>query len=233
MKSPIALSSFAFLFGVLALVFAWNSDPSSGLGSPRALERAPVATTDLEARLDELSQENRDLRDRLAMLESTSVIEERTPIADRFASQAEFEAFRDEVREALAAASSGAPLTSSLASPEFREQLTDTLGEIRQSEAEVAIQKKQDARIDGLDQRMPKLEEQLGLTADQSTRMRSALIAQIDRQAEMSRRWRAGEDSAVIGEIKRTDHQAHQDELASILTEQQLTTYSEQARGGK
>tara|TARA_R110002072_G_scaffold80149_16_gene184406 strand:+ start:2252 stop:2953 length:702 start_codon:yes stop_codon:yes gene_type:complete len=233
MKSTVLLSSFAFLFGGLALVFAWNAEPSNRAAEAKALERAPVPTAELEARLDELSEENRLLRDRLAMIESGAVQEERTPIAVRFASQAEFEMFRDEVRDALAGMSSGGPLASSLKSPEFRDQLTDTLGEIRQTEAEVAIQQKRDARFDGLDTRMPKLEAQLGLTGEQSTLMRAALAAQIDRQAELSRRYTAGEDAAVLGELKLSDYNTHQEELAGFLTEEQLTTYRGQGRGGK
>ncbi len=199
----------------------------------KILERSSDPNADLEVRLNDLAEENRALRDRLAMIESASVIEERTPIAGRFASQADFEAFQDEVRDALAALSSGGPLASSFKSPEFRDQLTDTLGEIRQTEAEVAIQKKLEARVEGLDRRMPKLEAQLGLTAEQSTLMRAALAAQIDRQAELSRRYTAGEDAAVLRELKLSDYNRHQEELAGFLTEEQLTTYRGQARGGK
>ena len=80
---------------------------------------------------------------------------------------------------------------------------------------------------------MPKLEAQLGLTVEQSTLMRAELAAQIDRQTELSRRYRAGEDTAVLGELKRSDRQIHLDELSAILNEGQLATYSEQQGRGK
>jgi hypothetical protein len=56
--------------------------------------------------------------------------------------------------------------------------------------------------------------------------MRSALLAQYDREAELTRRWQAGEDPAVLGELERSDGEAHIAELAGLLSTAQFERYT-------
>ena len=66
--------------------------------------------------------------------------------------------------------------------------------------------------MERLDEAMPKIETLLELTQDQSGQMRSALLAQYDPEAELTRRWEAGEGPEILGEIKRDEGAASRGE---------------------
>lgn len=139
--------------------------------------------------------------------------------------QEEFDAFRDEVREALAG---GKALAAELTTgPEgFRDQVAESLTEILRDEAADKVRTWQEERLERLDETMPKVETWLELTPSQSDQMRSALLAQYDREAELTRRWEAGEDPVVLGELKLSDREAHLAQLELFLAPAQFESYS-------
>ena len=233
MKNPLFLSSIAVALGVAAVVISLTG-------------RRPVASYDTSGettesrdgrsaeahRIEALTQRIRDLNERLSALELVPVAppSSRSPGASTFVSREEFDSLRREVLKALSGRGTAASKGDS-ASDEFRDQVAATLSEIRKAEAVRNVRAKQESQIERLNERMPKIEGWLELTPDQSTRMRSALLAQYDRDAELTRRWEEGESDEVLGEIKRTNRETHLTELGQILTPAQLETYS--LRGGK
>ena len=234
MKAPLIVALLALVLSAVALAAMLTTALST---EPRATDPAlPMVSAhdaDILAQLKSLTEENRDLRDRLATLElmPASSPSQRAPVTAGFVPKEEFEAFRDEVR--LALGSSGTPDGEALTSlPGFKEQIADTLSEIRHEEAVGKVRTRIAARLAKLDETMPRIDEWLELTLQQSSSMRTALLAQYDREAELVRRWEAGEDSEVLGELKRSDREAHRDELAGFLTPAQLETYASRSGGG-
>ncbi len=225
MKAPLIVSTLALLLSAAALVTMLRS---SGTLEPREQKAVAPGGVPDDA---ELLAEVEALRERVLELEleQPAAPSQRAPVSDGYVTLEDFAAFRDEVNEAL----EGSALVSSIKVPEFKEHLVDTLHAVRQEEVAEAVDAKLQGRLDSLDERMLKMQDHLGLTSQQSTAMRSALTMQYERNADLTRRWRAGEDTEVLGEVKRSDYQAHQDELAGILTPDQIELYRSSRGGGK
>lgn len=228
MKSTLVLSLLALLLCAAGLVTSLVNLKAAG--NPTASEPAEEALhpeDDLRLRLKRLEEENGRLSDRLATLERLPVAPARQPVTEESLPREEFEAFREEIAAALA---SRGPFGSETPQETLlcKEQIADTLAEIRLEETQQAIQKKIDGRLEGLDETMPKLERWLQLTPQQSEQLRSVLLARYEREAELVRRWKEGEDPDVLGELKTSDLELHRAELARILSPHQLETY----RGG-
>lgn len=230
MNNALSASVAALMLSAIAVGIAMINSPDAPVSAEAARPVSePPSSVALRAQLGDLIEANARLRARMAMLEAQPS-SSRTA-ADSVTAQ-EFDAFREEVRAALEALAGGGPLAASIKDPEFKTQLADTLQEIRQDEAVAAVVKKYQARVDRLDERMLDLESKLGLTSQQSGRLRTAFMAQYERGADLERRWREGEDVAVLGEVKADDYQSHRDDLAGILTPQQLETYGAARQGG-
>jgi len=232
MKELPSLSFVALALGAAALVLSLVGRSSSG----HQEASAPVAVgvgDSFALRVEELADENRDLRERLSALELRPVSGPggRAPVASGIVSREEFEVVREEVRGLLAGRSSVA-LELAGDPNRFKEQMASTLDEIRKDETADKVRTWQEERFQQLDQTMPNLEIKLELTPQQSRQLRSALMAQYDREAELTRRWQTGEDPAVLGELKRSDHEAHLTELSGILSLDQLERYSGLRRAG-
>lgn len=232
MKSPLVVSLIALVLSAVAVAAMLGRSPSSG---PR--EEAPVlsgasaAEAELLARLDELTAENRALRDRFEMLELRAAPEPRTPVTDGFATREELEALREELRDALAGG--GLPAGAIPGeSGEFKEQVAGALSAIRKDEAVGKARARQEDRLASLEDTMPKIEQWLELSPHQSEEMRSALLAQYDRETDLIRRWEAGEDPEILGEQKRSDREALRGDLAVFLSPEQLETFLNRG-GGK
>ncbi|MFT7678291.1 MAG: hypothetical protein ACI8QC_002277 [Planctomycetota bacterium] len=233
MKNHLFLSLIAFAFGSAALTMNLVDRASSPARSAGATGAVVFDSGDhIAARVDELIEENRVLRERLTALELQPISNSgsRAPVSAGFVSQEEFDAFRKEMHEALEGDGGGvAKLASGPAG--FKDQVASTLSEIRKEESVGQVRAWQEKRLERLDEAMPKIESWLELTSTQTSKMRSAILAQYDRETELTRRWEAGEDEEVIGEVKRSDREAHLSELGGFLTPSQLERYS--ARGGK
>lgn len=232
MKGSIPLSFGALLLGAAALAVSLDrSRPASTPGETGTVAPGPADAS--SPRLDALVEENQRLRERLVALEMRASAGEsrRAPLEADRVTREEFEALRDELRAAL----EGAPAAALAGAPEaFEERVASTLIELRRQEAVEKVRGWQEERIEQLDETLPKIESWLELTPAQSDRMRSALLTQYDREAELTRRWEAGEDPEVLGEVKRQDREAHFEDLSRFLGQDQLERYSERAlRGGK
>jgi len=237
MKTPLVLSLLAIVIATATFVSSLVGGGSEGRRDAVELPAAsgPDLGAALDLRVEELAEENRALRERLALLElrPEPAPAMRTPVTDGLVPRDEFEAFRDEVREALALKSPSG-LKGPVGAAGLKEEVVQALGEVRKAEAAEKVAKWREGRVDRLDETMPKLEASLGLTSAQSAQMRSALLAQYDREAELTRRWQAGEDPEALGEIKGTDRETHLAELSGILTPEQLESYTTRRnRGGK
>ena len=233
MNKPPILSVLALFVGVSALAAALIRSPGRAPGGEVTRGVDPSSYREVLARLDQVTEDNRALRDSVAMIENASITAPRTPVGTNHVTRSDFDAFRDEIRAALEAVAVGAPLSAAAKSADFKGEIAGTLREIRGEEARAATEAKHQGRLDRLDKMMPKLEAGLGLTGGQSSDLRAALVTHYDRQAELTRRWQAGEDPEILGEVKRSDRQTHMAELSAILTPEQLQSFRESGAGGK
>ena len=108
---------------------------------------------------------------------------------------------------------------------DFRAHVHEALTEIRTQQASDEL-RALERRVEAIDATMPQYEEWLGLSGDQSERLRAALLARYDREQDVVRRWQDGEDPEVLGELKRNDWEVHVQEVAGFLTPEQFETYS-------
>lgn len=228
MKHASALSVLALIAAGVALSVQFFGD--EGVEAEPVREHAVRRDDSLQLKVDELAQENRLLRERLSLLESRPTTESAPRQGADAVTRAEFDALRDEVRGLL---DRPAPLASSADTEDdaFKEQVATTLSQIRKDEAVAKVRANHEKRVERIDETMPKIDRWLELTPQQSSEMRSALLAQYERDAELARRWEEGEDDEVLGEIKRTDREAHIADVSAFLTPAQLETYS--SRRGK
>lgn len=232
MKNHLFVSLVALALGAGAL--ALNLIDRSSRAPQGAAASGALASDSNEsfyARVEELIEENQALRGRLAALEMQPVPSagSRAPVGTGYVPQEEFDAFRDEVREALAG--SDAVVAKLGSGPEgFKDQVASSLSQIRKEETAGKLRDWQEMRLERMDQSMPKIETWLELTSNQSVSMRSALLAQYDREAELTRRWEAGEGTEALGEAKRSDREAHLVDLSGFLSPFQLERYSASGR---
>ena len=202
-----------------------------GAGTPaRSVSVSGAPVSELHRRVAELEDENRSLRDRLSLLEDMPVPEApaREPLSG-FVTRSDFDAFRDEMEEALGRRSVRGEGPSS--SPQFKQEIATALTEIRHQEAVDKVRSKQEARLADLDEKLlPRVEEWLQLTPSQTHEMRTALLNKFERESELIRRWEAGEDDEILGEQKASDRETLRVELSRFLSPEQLETYL--SRGG-
>ena len=233
MKLPLTLAVLASLLSVAALV---SSRLGDRVGASQDKARGVLMRESSEAsRLLELEAEVEELRRRLLERDLTpadvpAATGARTEAVD-FATRAELEALREELMEAFAARPGPAPAPGQV-DWGFKDRVESTLEQLERERQVEKLETWQAERLERLEETMPKIRDWLELTPSQGERMRSALLAQWEREAELTRRWQAGEDAGVLGEIKQEDRQAHRDELASFLTPAQLERYEERPDPG-
>jgi hypothetical protein len=203
--------------------------------APRAAEEgpapvAPVAPTveaELLARVDALTEENRELLERVMQLELRPAADERSP-AQVFATRDELDAFREEIHGWLA------QLDTSNEPDTFKRQVADTLSAIRKEERVAAVRKGQEMRLERLNEDVAKIEEWLELDSYQVVEMRAALLAQYEREDEVRRLWEEGVDDETLGEQKRDAGERFRADLGRFLTQEQRETFwNRRGRGGK
>lgn len=223
--TPLLLSAtlvLAILGGAVAgaLSAQLMGGPAAPLGDHSALRGPDSALT---ARLEALVEENRALATRLDLLELQPASAARRPLAadpahgeGEFVTRAELDALREELASARAAGGyePGEPAT-------FQDQVAVALDAIRKEQQVDKVRSSQEQWLEQLDERMPKLEQQLGLSATQSWQLRSVMLAKYDRDQELIRRWEAGVDPDVLGEEKAANTQSFQDDVSGFLSPQQ------------
>jgi Spy/CpxP family protein refolding chaperone len=223
MKRNLALSLVALAVAGTALAAAL-ADPFGP--RPVAAER-PAAREAGRGSAEELAalrEEVRTLRARLAELERDGMSPRRRPVAhESESSRAEAESAGPPDARAVEADASSDGEADTLDA--FRLEVAAALADVRERQAAAEL-RAIDERIRGLDARMPELEERLELTPDQSARLRSALTAKLDREADVVRRWGAGEAPEVLSELRRGDRAVHESELAEILGAAQLEVWA-------
>jgi hypothetical protein len=186
--------------------------------APEAHFNAPdeITTADLNAQAGDPIIEARERGGQLASLELLP--------EGRSAVSGEQAATLERPEESREAADSEAPPTLEELQ-EFREYIASTLVELREDEAAdgLRVVEREAARLDDT---VHALEARLGLSPVQSDRLRSLILARLDREAEYLRLWEKGADELILEELKTSDRKAHLTQLASILTPEQLASYS-------
>ena len=233
MKNSAWIASLALLLSAVALGWNWL-DSGRDAAAQSSSDLAPLPEDgSTQEELLALREEVRRLRDRLALLESdVPEAPARTDLGADAITREDLEALREEILALLGDAKPGVAAMSPT-SQEFKEQLQSTLGEIRREQTAEKIRAGQEKRLAQLDERMAKMESQLGLSRDQSNRMRTALLARYEREDDLLIRWQSGEDPEILGEVKAEDAALHQAEVELILTPTQLETYRQSAGRGK
>ena len=175
---------------------------------------------ELERRLEALVFENRALTQRVEELEARPAPSPRSPVGG-FVTREEFEALVSELRGTDDTDPAPEPIDEL-----FESRVATALGEIRKQERVDAVETYQAARVERIDADVAKLGEWLELDAVQERGMRTALLAQYDRESELTRLWKAGEtDDEELGRIKRADREEFRADLAEILSVEQLDTF--------
>jgi hypothetical protein len=139
--------------------------------APRVVAEEGLQVAALERRLDALGQANRDLAERLRMLEDRPVIA--PPVREVVvAAPAPEEVEREQEREALAAVRDpgGAP-------PEnFRQSVDDALRSLREQEQREREAQRRERYEQRLDEQLAELSLELGLTQYQSGELRKVML---------------------------------------------------------
>lgn len=112
------------------------------------------------------------------------------------------------------------------------EKLAKKLEETQRSASAKGWRQGSEKRQAAIEDRLAKLQSDLGLNANQVDDLRTAFTEQHDREMEMIRRWEAGEP---VGEMKGENHRTHQAALQRIFTPTQLEQFRarQRERGGK
>ncbi|MEM7307039.1 MAG: hypothetical protein AAF682_10240 [Planctomycetota bacterium] len=222
----------------LALVVSFAGAATSllrGSGQQTAPTQAAAIRPEVDfgARLDALVDENRALRKRLDALElrpAAAPAAERTPVLTGLAKTEELDALRQELLQALE--QRPALDAALLSEPEMKDQLAETLAEIRHEEAVEGVLRYQEKRLEALEETMGKVNGWLELTPAQSTSMRAALLAGYERGEEVTERWRAGDSDEVLGQLKADNRELLIEELSGFLSPTQLEAFVESGWDG-
>lgn len=226
MKAALLVSLVAVGLAGASLVVALRG-ASAGAGTDEPSVEIPDTRPALQARLAALENEARDLRQRLEGLELRPV--ERVPVAPESAapgwpadalSQADLDAFREELEASLAGAS-----VPSVESEAFRATVAETLAEVRKSERAEKVGAYYEDRDERLAEDVAEIREWLDLSPAQTGAMEVALVTHYEREAEVYRRWMEGEEDGALGEQKRADGEAFYADLAGFLAPEQLETF--------
>ena len=197
------------------VVGSLGADASEPRETATGVTPGPVdATEGLAEQLAALAEQNRDLRDRIRALESRPVQAPRTPV-------------EVDAGESVATLSSEAGLVE----PAFIDQVDLALEIIREREDAERDQRREEAMLNSLDERMEHYRTELGLTDYQADEMKKALVWQMDRNAEI---WEnARENNEFFG--ARDEMRALRDEtdatITSLLTPDQKEQYDEMGGG--
>ncbi len=218
-------ASGAVTMYVLASPEAGSSRNAKSAAPIEGLGKRSGALDELRKAVAALETENLKLQTRLDLLDVPRETV-RAPVQG-FVTKSEFDDFQREMRDLLGTRAASAPVE------ELEGQVTSALIEIRKQEQFDKVREYHEKRSARLDQDLEKMGEWLALNASQVEDMRSALLVQYGREAEISRRWEEGEDPEVLGEAKRADGEAFDRDLREFLTEEQATTFWDGIRGRK
>lgn len=107
---------------------------------------------------------------------------------------------------------------------------------IEELETERRVEKAE-ARLNGdresIDKRVSAWSDWLDLDSVQADQVRTAFLAQSERDEALLFSWAAGTNEEMIGEMKRSNAEIHRAEIEAILRPEQLTRFRERRGGGK
>ena len=230
MKNPLLVALLALAVSGLCLVVLLTNPLETGVREAAAgASTAHDSQADVLERIGELAEAQRQLRERLERLEVRPAPALRAPAEASAVSREEFEAFRDELLGALdEAPGPDDPRRGEALSPaeidDFRAHVAEAITEIRKQETADKL-RAVEQRAERLEVVLPMWAQRLDLSPDQTGRLRAALLARYDREADVLRRWEAGAPPEVLGELKRNDREVHRLELAEFLTPEQLAAF--------
>ena len=188
----------------------------------------PTTADPALVQLEALRNENQDLWERLVALEARQTSTTRTPV-DPGVSAEEFEEFKKNVLVSLA--QRGDP---DAGPHEMKSWVADALEAVREEEAVERRQRNEELTARKQEGRLMALRDKLGLSDYQVDEVRTAFVAQEERNQELVRVWREGTtDDATLGETKRANADAHQADLERVLSPEQLATYRELRATGR
>ena len=232
MKTSLFVAFLALGVSVAGLAFMLARSAAPLGAETGAVEPVLAATPASHApptdRLAALEDELRRLRARVESLESAPAPAQRAPVTQGEVTLEDLEALRAELLGQRGGSERTEPRPKRPPSPaeleEFRTHVAGALEDIRKREA-VSKLRTIEKRTERLDDVLPMYAKRLELDAEATTRLRSVLLRQYQREADIVRRWQDGEDDEVLGEMKRNDREVHQGELAEVLTPAQLELY--------
>ena len=174
-----------------------------------------VEVAEIRSELEILARQQRELALSITSLENNQVA--RKPI-NGFVSKNEFDSLAKEMRQQK---------TPSVNKEIFEDRVEETLQEIRQREDEERAARKRE-------ETSRKVTNWLNLDQFQQTQYSELLLERDMAARELSRLWEAGELSPEEGgTIKSENRENHLNNVASILTTQQLELFNEAFRKGQ
>lgn len=217
MKATLAVAGFALLLSALALglVLQGPAAPIVREAGPPAVEQVALA-----GQVAALQAENRRMGERIALLEARPAADQRAPVLDEFVTRTELREFGEGLRSELGA--QGAPGAEA---KNLKEQVADSLSEIRKQESIESLRKYQENRLAHVDDVLAKIEPWLQLAPGQTRALRTALLASYEREAEQLRLWERGTDPKLLAERKLSDQETLRTDLGAILTPAQFDLY--------
>lgn len=215
--------SFGSLLVVIAIGAVSAAVTSALLSTTSKADSAsvPRPNPDLLTQLESLREENAALSERIAHLELRPAPTERAP-ANPLASPG----FEAEVRAWMASREEDDGYTPVALQSKVEEVLTS----IRQQEEFQEQQVKLQRRDEFITSTIAKIAPDLGLTQYQMDEMNRTWVAKSEADAELGRLWNEGIDRENIGELKRTNEEAHQADLQAFLSTEQYESYAAMVR---
>ncbi len=231
MKQRSLLPLLALLLSAAALLGVLSGPPAATDGGAAVAGAGEQADPGLRVQLEELKAENRALSEQLDRLAAQpEPVEQRVTLPEGLITQEQFDAFREEVRRALASRELALGEASlGPGDPEsagFTAQVAETLEKIRRDEKIEDNQARLKGRRDRLAKRMPELAERLGLDANQQDLMRSALEQAYEVQSEIVLSLELGQAAKhEVGEAWQANLDELRASLGGFLSPQQFELY--------
>lgn len=199
----------------------------------RSVEPAPSASLPAEA-LAELQHSQTALLQRVASLEArlTEALNARTAAAPAAAAEELAKSPTDE----LLAASRRTPDAPRELSPAFVASVEQALTRIQDAEEAEREKARKELQARRIEDRVARLQQELGLTNHQATEVRTALITQDEKREALFLGMREGTgDPSIMRDSLRTLRDESHAELQRILTPEQFAAYqaSEEAEFGR
>ena len=218
-----------------ALIASFVRTPAPDAGQRPAGPAADANDSELLARLERLEQDQHQLLERLEM-ETPDAGPRRTALdpAGDWVTRAELDGLLGalEARMAQIDRSTAPALEFDGTRETFDARVATALATIRKQEKVDGLRDYQRKRAERIDEDMARIDSWLGLAQPQSAALRTALLAQYEREDEQRRLWEEGADPEYVGELKRADRELFRAEAERALDPEQYQTFWNRAGAG-